>query len=295
MPRLIYKKVKNYWILTSGKKCKASTTSLLWLLCCPHEWWAKLLNYQGYTVAKFTNERIVCDLHKGHSVRKRSGRSEDPVDTVKQAVVRSPKKSIRWLSAKTNLHRCNVQRILRQNIYAFPYKIQSERLLTNEQKEKQLHFANWFAEKLEEDADFLKRLHLTDEFHAHLSGVENKQNFWCWGTENPGNASTEIVPSSVLKATMWVAVGWYGVIGPYFFWRWPGVYLYSEPGKLSRDDLKFLSSWTPCSGPQENKLIKMKTQWFEQDAVPSQTARERRLFLERHFDCCFISLYVTVE
>ena len=35
---------------------------------------------------------------------------------------------------------------------------------------------------------------------------------------NPGHASTEMVPKSVeLKAIMWVAFGWYGVIGPYFF------------------------------------------------------------------------------
>ena len=102
-------------------------------------------------VAKFTNEGTVCDLHKGCSGRKRSGRSEDSVDMVRQAVVQSPKKSIRRLSTETNLHRSTVQRILRQNIHAFPFKIQSESLLTDEQKGKRLHFANWFAEKLEED------------------------------------------------------------------------------------------------------------------------------------------------
>ena len=43
------------------------------------------------TIAKFTNEGTVCDLQKGRSGWKRSGRSEDCVDMVKQAVVRSPK------------------------------------------------------------------------------------------------------------------------------------------------------------------------------------------------------------
>ena len=42
----------------------------------------------------------------------------------------------------------------------------------------------------------------------------NKQNFWYWGTENPGDASTEMVPGADLKFTMWVAVGWYSVFGP---------------------------------------------------------------------------------
>ena len=74
-------------------------------------------------VAKFTNEGTVCDLHKDRSGWKRSGRSEDSVDMVRQAVVQSPKKSIRRLSAETNLHKSTVQRILRQDIHAFPYKI----------------------------------------------------------------------------------------------------------------------------------------------------------------------------
>ena len=70
-----------------------------------------------FTVTKFTNEGTVRDLHKGRSGRKRSGRSENSVDVVRQAVVRSPKKSIRRLSAETNLHICTVQRILRQDLY----------------------------------------------------------------------------------------------------------------------------------------------------------------------------------
>ena len=54
------------------------------------------------------------------------GRSKDSVDMVRQTVVRSLKTSIRRFSAETNLHRCTVQRLLRQDIHAFPYKIQSE-------------------------------------------------------------------------------------------------------------------------------------------------------------------------
>ena len=46
---------------------------------------------------------------------------------------------------------------------------------------------------------------------------------------------------------------------------------------------------------RKNNLIKMKTQWFQQDGAPPHTARETRLFLKRLFDCRFISLYNTVE
>ena len=169
------------------------------------------------TVMKFTREGSVCDRNKGRSGRPRTSRSDPNVAIVRESVVRSPRQSIRRLSSETDIPRSSVQRILRQDIHAYPYKIQSQTELTNEQKQKWVDFANWFSGKLEEDEDFLKKIHMTDECHAHLSGVVNSQNYRYWGTHNPGNAATEQVPRSVLKVTMWVAIGWYGIIGPYFF------------------------------------------------------------------------------
>ena len=159
------------------------------------------------TIAKFTNDGTVYFFYKGRSGRQTYGGSKDSVDMVRQAVVRSPKKSNRRVSAETNLRRYTVQRIVRQHINAFLYKIQIKSLLTYEQKEKRFHFANWYAEKLEEDADFPKKLHITDECHAHLSEVANKQKFWYRKTENPSDASTAMVPRSILKDTMWVTGG----------------------------------------------------------------------------------------
>ena len=43
------------------------------------------------TIAKFTNVGSICDLHKGHSGRKRTCRSEENVEMVRQAVIQSPK------------------------------------------------------------------------------------------------------------------------------------------------------------------------------------------------------------
>ena len=47
--------------------------------------------------------------------------------------------------------------------------------------------------------------------------VVNKQNFRYWGTDNPNNEIVDESPRSELKVTVWVAVDWYGIIGPYFF------------------------------------------------------------------------------
>jgi len=46
---------------------------------------------------------------------------------------------------------------------------------------------------------------------------------------------------------------------------------------------------------KRNNLIKMKTQWFQQDRAPPHTAKETRRFLNQHFEGRFISLYDAVE
>jgi len=60
------------------------------------------------------------------------------------------------------------------------------------------------------------------------------------GTENPGNASTEVIPRSVLKVTKWVAFECFGLIAPYFFEDDHGAYLHGESEELSRNNTKFL-------------------------------------------------------
>ena len=44
----------------------------------------------------------------------------------------------------------------------------------------------------------------------------NKQ-FPLWGFDNPGNKLINESPRSVLKVTGKKAIGWNGIIGPYFF------------------------------------------------------------------------------
>ena len=78
-----------------------------------------------------------------------------------------------------------------------------------------------------------------NNYHAHLSGKVNKQNFRYWGTENPSNEIVDESPRSELKVTVWVAIGWYG-IGPYFFFDGRTVTVnqdsYCEPGQLLSHD-----------------------------------------------------------
>ena len=55
-------------------------------------------------IRKFNTAGTVCDQAKGHSGRKRTGRSEDNVAAVRESVVRSPRKSVRRLRRQTFTH-----------------------------------------------------------------------------------------------------------------------------------------------------------------------------------------------
>ena len=58
---------------------------------------------------------------------------------------------------------------------------------------------------------------MSDECDATLSGIVNKQNFRYWRTENLGNRQTGETLRSVLKVPIWLAIGWYGIIGSNVF------------------------------------------------------------------------------
>ena len=196
---------QNYWILASDKICDSSTTSVCSSFSHCSRSCTKPKGNTKKTVMKFNEEGTVQDLRKGHSGWERTGRSVQNVNIVRQSLVQSPRKSIRRLSSETNIPKSSVQCILRQDIHAYPYKIHAETELTNEQKQKCVDFSNWFSGKLQNDADFLKKIHMTDECHFQLSGKVNSRNYQFWGNQNPGNAATEQIPRSVLKDTIW---GW---------------------------------------------------------------------------------------
>ena len=122
------------------------------------------------TVDKFSTMRTVCNVNKGHSGRRGSSRSVEHVDAIRESVLWSPRKSIRRLLQKTSIPRSSVHHILRADLHLFPFKI-------DHQKTKILEIAQWFSGRLETDDTFLRKLHMTDECHVHLSGKVNKQNF----------------------------------------------------------------------------------------------------------------------
>ena len=89
-----------------------------------------------------------------------------------------------WRLAETGVSLTSVHRIVRANLHLFPYRIQKQTQLTNDQRQRRVAFAEWLSQKVEEDEDFMKHIHFSDECHVQLGEI-NRQNVRIWGSENP--------------------------------------------------------------------------------------------------------------
>ena len=130
---------------------------------------------------------------------------------------------------------------------------------------------------------------------SYLSGKVNKQNFRYWGTENPSNEIVDESPRSVLKVAVWVAIGWYGIIGPYFFENDDGRTVTVNQYNYRCMIQEFYLPELRQQARRWDNEIQMRTQWLQQDGAPPHTARATREFLRRQFPGHLISLYENVE
>ena len=87
-------------------------------------------------VQKFEVHGTCHNRNKGNSGRRVSARTELNIDTVRESTVRSPKKSIRRRSSELGLTKSTVQRIMKQDLNLYPYKLEIKQTLTDRDKEQ---------------------------------------------------------------------------------------------------------------------------------------------------------------
>jgi hypothetical protein len=219
--------------------------------------------------------------------RKFSARSPDNVRAVRDSVGRSPKKSIRRRSQDLGLTRMAVQRILIKDLHLYPYWIQIKHKLTPADKEKRVIMCNWFADKIEEEPDFLDTSWFSDEAHFLLSGHVNSKNNVFWGTEPPAEVLQR--PLHSLKCTAWVAISKHGIIGPFWFEN-----ANQEPVTVRKENYievlnKFWRALGLLSRGRGRNRVQRDIQWFQQDGAPPHTANITLDWLDHKFPDRLIS------
>lgn len=145
----------------------------------------------------------------------RTVRTPENIERVRQAILRSPRRSAIRHATRLRISDRSVRRILHQDLLNHPYKIQVVQSLHPGDFQQRIRFCEVMLARLEENDDQVNNLWMSDEAHFHLSGFVNKQNFRYWAAENP--RLLHETPLHAQKVTVWCAMSANGIIGPYFF------------------------------------------------------------------------------
>ena len=119
------------------------------------------------------------------SERPRSGRSEENIRVLEEAYALSQGKSIRRAVVELEISRSSIQQMLRKDIKAFPYKLQTVHKLEEEDNDRRVEMCETLLNHYENDPSILDNIWFTNKAVFHLSGRVNRHNTRIWGTENP--------------------------------------------------------------------------------------------------------------
>ena len=243
-------------------------------------------------IKKFEEEGTVRNLNSKtegrltHSGRKRI-RTEEVIESVRDSVIESPKRSTRKRCQLLGLTCSTLLRVLHDDLKKYPYRIQMHQKLTNVHKEKRLAISNWFLSKIESSKSFLAHLWTSDEAHFHLDGTVNSKNNVYWGSERPSEVTQKPLHSK--KVTAWAAISMKGLIGPLFFEDENGA---TATVNTDRYIVILEAFWKELEEHYKGYIPKF---WFQQDGATPHTSNKSLEWVQKHFKNRVISLKTTHE
>jgi hypothetical protein len=140
-------------------------------------------------------------------------RTQEVIGNVQQIMEDSPTTSIRHLSQQIDLSVGTCQKILKEDLHLFPYRLTAVQELHVNDLPQRLNYCQWFLNTIADDV--LEKTFFTDEAYFHLSGYVNSQNMRMWSSQNP-HFFTE-APHYPQKIGVWAAISQRRIIAPYFF------------------------------------------------------------------------------
>lgn len=207
-----------------------------------------------------TSSALKKKSRKGKSVR-----TPENIETVRDAVARSPQRSARRHAVSLGISYTSLRRILHKDLHYQPYKIQIVQELNEADFQKRLNFARELLNAIRNNEHFIHNLWMSDEAHFHLSGFVNKQNFRYWANENPRRLHQKPLHSA--KVTVWCAISSYGIIGPYFFED-------DNHNTLTVNSERYVSMIETFLTQELTRFPQVnENTWFQQDGATAHTAR----------------------
>mgnify|MGYP003623301927 CR=1 FL=1 len=229
------------------------------------------------TIVKWVQQfRATGSVIKKSAGAQRTVRTEDNIERVRAAVLRSPQRSARRHSLELHLGRESVRRILK-DIHFHAYKMVGVQQLLGTDYAQREDFAVRMQVLLHDEPDAL--IFMSDEAHFHLNGFVNRQNFRYWAHDNPRELHERPLHSP--RVTVWCAMSRCYVIGPYFF---------EEDGvTVTVNSIRYTHMINTFLRPELQMLNLEQDVWFQQDGATAHTARISMNALRRLFPGHLIS------
>lgn len=239
------------------------------------------------TVKHFEEFGTIHNINKNPKLNKGRipvvSKNTETIETVRQSLQETPKKSLKRRALDLDLSPTTLQKIVRTELKAFPYKISVKHALTPDDKIRRVGMCRWIVDRLEQMPNWINDVWFSDETHFHLNGAVNNHNNIYWGTSPPEETTDRNLKGQ--KVTCFVAFNAkHGIIGPYWF---------EEEGKTVtinavryRDVIrKFDNDVSAILSPNQRRNA-----WFMQDGAPPHTAHATLDYLKVLFQTRLLAL-----
>ena len=239
-------------------------------------------------VNKYLQHATSQNRNREASGRKRTGRSNDNIDRVQEALENNPK-GIACRRNGLGLSPSTFNRIVKKDLKWHPYKIRVRHELKPTDPDRRIRFCRWFLERCR-DRRFMQNFIIGDEAGFSMNGSVNTQNVREYAPSGqPPNFFYERNESRA-RITVWVGLCGNGkLIGPFFF-------------EGSVNGVKYLEMLNEKVFPKLVELFgdqfdggHFSRLWWAQDGAPAHTALDIRDWLAEFFQNHIIALHHNPE
>ncbi len=170
-------------------------------------------------VRKFSQHGTILNRNKVNSGRRRNGRSEANIETVRQRLEEQPTGT----SARRNgvgLPHATFNRITRLDLRMHPYRMHLRHELLPQDYARRMQFFQWLVDRCARNDEFLRPSVIGDEAGFAMNGEVNTQNVREYAPVHQPPEFNFDLNISREKLTVWIGLCGNGrIIGPFFFNR----------------------------------------------------------------------------
>ena len=202
--------------------------------------------------------------------RKRTVRTDDLINSIKNLFLGDSKLSIRKTSNLVPASPSTIRKVLRKDLNMKPYKVRKSFKLLPADFEKRVKFVDYInSRRINLKTSFI----CSDEAYFYLHGGHNIQNTRIWAQFQPDESHE--VPLNDEKVMVWCAFSGNNVYGPYFF-------------DENVNWVNYLQLLKNFFWPKFSKLAEKNKYYFQQDGAPPHRKKEVQEWLKSKFGDNFL-------